>query len=252
MNRSPRKLERPPHKIADGRIGAAGTGGAFNAAGWNQAWMDYQSFNTDAARAAFADKWIRLASGQFNRAWGMVYELLRIIRDHKFYEDARYMEDKKARTSFEEYFAEVMQKPFETWCKLEDTYRFVQDYAPHLFEKTFAEAAAKVQEMANNPQPIKTPQEAGAMGGRGNKAIRDTNGFGSSDTADYRVARIARERPDILERMKAGEFKSVRAAALEAGIVKPTITILVDVQGFARAILRHFTPEQREELKRLI
>ena len=38
--------------------------------------------------------------------------------------------------------------------------------------------------------------------------------------ADYLTARIARDRPDILERMKAGEFRSVRAAAIEAGIVK--------------------------------
>lgn len=38
--------------------------------------------------------------------------------------------------------------------------------------------------------------------------------------SDRLTARIARDRPDILKRMKAGEFKSVRAAAIEAGIVK--------------------------------
>lgn len=38
--------------------------------------------------------------------------------------------------------------------------------------------------------------------------------------ASYLAGRIARDRPDILERMKAGEFKSVRAAAIEAGIVR--------------------------------
>ena len=37
-------------------------------------------------------------------------------------------------------------------------------------------------------------------------------------TADYLTARIARDRPDVLDRMTAGEFKSVRAAAIEAGI----------------------------------
>ncbi len=31
---------------------------------------------------------------------------------------------------------------------------------------------------------------------------------------------MAKGRPDILERMKAGEFRSVRAAAIAAGIVK--------------------------------
>jgi hypothetical protein len=34
------------------------------------------------------------------------------------------------------------------------------------------------------------------------------------------VGRIARDRPDVLERMKQGEFLSVRQAAIAAGIVK--------------------------------
>jgi hypothetical protein len=36
----------------------------------------------------------------------------------------------------------------------------------------------------------------------------------------YLVSRIARDRPDVLERMKQGEFLSVRQAAIAAGIVK--------------------------------
>jgi hypothetical protein len=36
-----------------------------------------------------------------------------------------------------------------------------------------------------------------------------------STNADYLTARIARDRPDILERMKAGEYPSVRAAAID-------------------------------------
>jgi hypothetical protein len=43
----------------------------------------------------------------------------------------------------------------------------------------------------------------------------------SKGNNDRRVAQIARVRPDILERMKKGEFKSVRAAAIDAGIIKP-------------------------------
>ncbi|MEM9116939.1 MAG: hypothetical protein AAGD09_03545 [Cyanobacteria bacterium P01_F01_bin.56] len=41
------------------------------------------------------------------------------------------------------------------------------------------------------------------------------------DSPEYLAARIARDRPDILEKMKGGEYPSVRAAAVEAGIVKP-------------------------------
>jgi len=39
-------------------------------------------------------------------------------------------------------------------------------------------------------------------------------------SAKYLAARIARDRPDILEEMKAGKYRSVRAAAIDAGIVK--------------------------------
>jgi S-adenosylmethionine synthetase len=43
--------------------------------------------------------------------------------------------------------------------------------------------------------------------------------------ADYLAARIKRDRPDIAARVEAGEFRSMRAAALEAGIVKPACPV---------------------------
>lgn len=52
---------------------------------------------------------------------------------------------------------------------------------------------------------------------------------------NYLTARIARDRPDILERMKAGEFKSVRAAAIEAGIVKPDTPLVLLQRAWKRA-----------------
>jgi len=45
-------------------------------------------------------------------------------------------------------------------------------------------------------------------------------GQGYGTNADYLTARIARDCPDILDRMKEGDFPSVRAAATEAGLVK--------------------------------
>jgi hypothetical protein len=43
------------------------------------------------------------------------------------------------------------------------------------------------------------------------------------NSTSYLAARIARDRPDILERMKAGHYRSVRSAARDAGIV-PTVS----------------------------
>ena len=53
--------------------------------------------------------------------------------------------------------------------------------------------------------------------GNGRRGDNITSTRGTS--ADYLTARIKRDRPDIAERMQRGEFRSVRAAAIEAGLV---------------------------------
>lgn len=70
--------------------------------------------------------------------------------------------------------------------------------------------AANAEPLAEHRRP--TTEE------RGNKGSDRT--FNRGETSDYLTRRIARDHPEILERMKAGEFKSVRAAGIEAGIVK--------------------------------
>jgi hypothetical protein len=52
----------------------------------------------------------------------------------------------------------------------------------------------------------------------------DLRGTGS----DYLTRRIVRDHPDIAERMKAGEYRSIRAAALDAGIVQRTLSVRLD------------------------
>lgn len=59
----------------------------------------------------------------------------------------------------------------------------------------------------------------GEIGNGRSRGAVSTSKRGST-SAEYLAARIARDRPDVLKRMKAGEFKSVRDAAIEAGIVK--------------------------------
>ena len=66
---------------------------------------------------------------------------------------------------------------------------------------------------------IQTLTDAGKKGGRGKKAPDNVRGF-NGNSQDYLAARINRDHPDIAERVKAGEFKSIRAAAIVAGIVK--------------------------------
>jgi len=81
-------------------------------------------------------------------------------------------------------------------------------------------------------------------------SIADDRRYGTS--ADYLTRRIARDRPDILGRMAAGEFPSARAAALEAGIVHRTVTVRLDPAAAARILRKHMTPDQLSTLARLL
>ena len=84
------------------------------------------------------------------------------------------------------------------------------------------EARARVAAMAENAKPLNGQGERG-NGKRDynyNVFPADNNG---TDT-EYLTARIARDRPDILDRMKAGEYRSVRSAAIDAGIIDPDKT----------------------------
>jgi hypothetical protein len=66
----------------------------------------------------------------------------------------------------------------------------------------------------------------------------------AGNRSDYLVARIARDRPDILEWMKAGEFTSVREAAREAGIIKDVSLVTQVVRMWEKA-----TPEERQAIR---
>jgi hypothetical protein len=57
-------------------------------------------------------------------------------------------------------------------------------------------------------------------GGRG-KHRGDSPELVRGNSTSYLLRRLARSRPDILRRYRDGHFKSVRAAAIAAGIIKP-------------------------------
>jgi hypothetical protein len=64
-------------------------------------------------------------------------------------------------------------------------------------------------------------------------------------TVDRLAARIKRDHPEIAAKVEAGEYRSIRAAALDAGIVRPMKSIPVDsAESAVRALLRVFTIDQ--------
>lgn len=101
------------------------------------------------------------------------------------------------------------------------------------------DAGKKVAETMAKAPELMTATEAGKKGGRGKRGTKlVTLSKGGNDRL---AARLKRDHPDIAARVANGEFKSIRAAALEAGIVKPMRSIPVDTP---EAAIRA-TPRQR-------
>ena len=67
----------------------------------------------------------------------------------------------------------------------------------------------------------------------------------------YLLRRLARDAPEVLDQIGPDkEFKSARAAAIEAGIIKPvpTVRLVADMAAVAGKLCQHLTLEQRIEL----
>ena len=76
-----------------------------------------------------------------------------------------------------------------------------------------------------------------------------------SASAERLTARIARDHPEIHERMKAGEFKSPTEAARAAGILQAPpkrVGLISDVRRVAANIRKHYTPEQVDSLRKAL
>ncbi len=113
---------------------------------------------------------------------------------------------------------------------------------------------AKAQEAKPGPE-----QEIGVQGGKAGpgrghvKTPDQISGFSAlayGTSQDYLLSRLARDAPEVLDRVKAGEFRSARAAAIEAGIIRPvpTIRLVDDLAKVAAALRKHLDQEQLHRL----
>jgi hypothetical protein len=116
---------------------------------------------------------------------------------------------------------------------------------PHI--TVLGAAAGKSEPM---PEPLPPPLHIDP--GRGHKRevnapdqIRPVSEPAYGTSKAYLLRRLARDAPEVLDRVKAGEFKSARAAAIEAGILKPvpTIRLVEDAAKVAAALRKHLSPE---------
>jgi len=168
--------------------------------------------------------------------------------------------------SFDMTFDEFVETPFEQgglgWSKnglkavryLKHRYEGREDVAERMkrlrttLEKLSSIKLDPMLDRALLPEPERIKNE-----GRPPAENRDNcPSFNNrSNSADYLTARIARDRPDILEDMKAGQYRSTRQAAIAAGIITPKTRINVDGEDMEKAanlLVKRLDPDQLIEL----
>ena len=84
--------------------------------------------------------------------------------------------------------------------------------------KLIVDGSKTVDEIAKNAKPMKEHGGDRKSDQGDDVTLKDSPIIRGTGGAKYLTARIARDHPEIHERMKAGEFKSVRQAAMKAGI----------------------------------
>ena len=93
--------------------------------------------------------------------------------------------------------------------------------------------------------PLLTPVEASEAGVKAKQGERPNNvrpsGYGNSQS--YIAKRLARDRVDLLERVKSGDL-SLHAARIEAGFVSDEFSCPKDPAKAAQRIRRHFTGDR--------
>ena len=237
-----------------------------------EALAEFRRLNSREARAAFADYWIGVWAQDFEYAWPMLYELLSIVKEDKLYADPKRVGpgapgDASAHgqassyKDFAAYFEDRVKRPWQQWAELEATYQYASHYAKDLLNQIFGKACDAMQRAK---QLLKARDNGVVINeGRGPRTeeersiddiiINRPTGLGTS--ADYLTLRIARERPDVLQRMAAGEVRSVRAAALEARIpnVHRSVSVRLDsAESAARTLRKHMPPGILSELIELL
>jgi len=160
-----------------------------------------------------------------SRSWSIFLrdELRTLIKDTKFNSDIL----RGYRNTFIKYrgweaLTKRYDKPFvsyEDFCTTKPP--FGLGYEPEEIEEIIVERKSAEAQAQNAKDLGKSGDNQHTERGCDNVTSSSKRG----NQASYLTSRIKRDHPEILERMKAGEFKSVRQAALAARIIKEPTTL---------------------------
>ena len=134
-----------------------------------------------------------------------------------------------------------------------------------LYEKTWEEAEEhQVWEKVPYEQPYGSKEQmlkalalGDVPGARARTALKAMTGTALAPRGgDYLTVRIARDAPEVWERMKQGEFTSVSEAARAAGIKlakpKKTMTLSDKVEQVAEKLKGHYSREEIRQLRKFL
>ena len=132
----------------------------------------------------------------------------------------------------DEFISESFGKPVEVVEMALEGLDLFDPAKPVRFDDA-VQAGRTAREKMQRAEPLaKHGNQPGEMNSR-NKGS-DTTSVDVGRGADYLAARIKRDRPDIAQRVEAGEYKSIRAAAIDAGIVKPACPVKAAQRAFSK------------------
>lgn len=117
------------------------------------------------------------------------------------------------------------------------------------------------EQVDNNQLDGDRPDEGKSSDNKNNKNIPDSNGYDTSKpkpasdkggtSADYLTARIARDHPSVHKKMKDGQYRSVRQAAIDAGIIEDRTRVSFYADDPNRACRNIFKHMARPDIRRL-
>lgn len=139
--------------------------------------------------------------------------------------------------------------PHGAGIKANDVLRLIQFTHPH---ETNNQAKHRALEKMRGVVRDELHEALGEHGGdrteeQGNNITLDQRG--TSET--YTIRRLRRDRPDLADKVIAGEL-SANAAAKQAGFRRKMLQIPADVDDAASALRRHFTADERAQLAELL
>jgi hypothetical protein len=154
----------------------------------------------------------------------------------------------RAFGSFEVLYAEMVEPWLGSWSDLREQYAkyAAGEVTREEGERRLREKAAEIMAAAK-PMPAREIGKGKPGPGRAKTGAGGTRLPRGSNNLEYLAARLKRDHPEIAAKVAAGDYASIREAAVAAGIVKPPSPLAQMRSAWKRA-----SPEQQATFRREI